>query len=1083
MKHFKEGVKMDSYDETEEFQDNQKDQHGQIHIYSVSPFENSYSDTIRFKNQEEQLKFFETSDLLNEIYKNDSYSQMERSGAIVVEGDLSHYEKVSYMRFKNGDSGVWYFAHILFCDYENIEATTIYFEIDPFQTHQFELFSHAIFGNVEQATLPNKNGGFYNVINSRQGFTVGSMIPQAQHRMKHEIQWLIAVLKTSAKLGDNDKRVNSVSFPATVKGFRYFVCPVDISTGQTLEFSYKGTTVKKNSIDRLVKELTSKFDDEQNTANQAVNIFTQKHIGLDYEVDKGKKVIIKETNFNGKIFSFGQELNQGDSGTTIPPSGNANINWTGTLKNGNVELSEANCRAIIQYCRQYKILPSVAISQMWLESFWGTSSVGQADNNWGGITYPGTGNPSVSVTQGTARGVGGSEGGFYCRYNSPTDYFNDYCYLLRDGGWYKVSGQGDFDKAISGLFISGGAVANYAASYEHYQPLMREIWNDIQNANGNRATEFLNQVYNNGWVSTSPSAGNKGIERLNELVGQLWGNGQCYAVPAEYSGILGGCGLGAGTSYGFSDIIGDTYNACNIGSGYDWAKKGWLVINRPSSADQAQVGDIINWASFGGSGLGSAGHTGVIIGKSGNTLNTIEQNAPVGSPITKHDRDFNLWQIESLVRPPLSITGGTGGTPPSSDTTSSSSTSSLPSLIEVIRAYRGTTKEIEMDFNITNQMKKYINNYLGLGDIAVESQLLNSEFTQCKLYDGFGNSYIYQIEEMPQLTNDNNTFILNGAIGDSNHIHATIKEYRKFVTDSSIPYETFNHGIMDSTPRDLTIQVDNTATFMQQNKNSYQAQQQSFKENKGLLDKQISLNDDKLANTINQSTFNANFAVTKTAIGGAESVFDSVMGMASTPSTAFNSPLMGVGMVGKGAFLGANIGADMGNALAQKKFTAENNAMNSQQNSLSNMQAKTSMNQSIRAYNASIKDISNQPISLQQVGADLSFQDSLRLDEYIFEFSLPQKFILQQANNFIKAFGVTLNLLSFDVERDYLRNRKYFNYIKLSNFTVKQLNMNQSHFNSLRSIFITGVRIWNYDAEDKQFNSRYLNTSIPNPDN
>ena len=44
-------------------------------------------------------------------------------------------------------------------------------------------------------------------------------------------------------------------------------------------------------------------------------------------------------------------------------------------------------------------------------------------------------------------------------------------------------------------------------------------------------------------------------------MGKWLGNGQCYAVPAEYSGFMGGCGLGAGTIYGFSHVIGDTSSA------------------------------------------------------------------------------------------------------------------------------------------------------------------------------------------------------------------------------------------------------------------------------------------------------------------------------------------------------------------------------------------------------------------------------------------------------------------------------------------------------------------------------------------
>ena len=137
------------------------------------------------------------------------------------------------------------------------------------------------------------------------------------------------------------------------------------------------------------------------------------------------------------------------------------------------------------------------------------------------------------------------------------------------------------------------------------------------------------------------------------------GNGQCYALSAEYSGFLGGCGMGSGTKYSFSHVIGDTTAASNIGSGYDWGAVGWKVIFNPS-LDQLVVGAIINWtqgASVGGPNAWTTdptyGHTGVIRGIEGNAILTYEQNTEYGQVVAKCVRGFiNAGSIASICIPP-----------------------------------------------------------------------------------------------------------------------------------------------------------------------------------------------------------------------------------------------------------------------------------------------------------------------------------------------------------------------------------------------------------------------------------------------
>lgn len=170
------------------------------------------------------------------------------------------------------------------------------------------------------------------------------------------------------------------------------------------------------------------------------------------------------------------------------------------------------------------------------------------------------------------------------------------------------------------------------------------------------------QTYAQTWydkfkdLKASTATGKAGIEHLETIMGKWLGNGQCYAVPAEYSGFMGGCGLGAGTIYGLSHVIGDTSAAADIGEAYDWNAVGWKVISNPTYKDLV-VGAIVNIRRGGKWGSGwtvdpTYGHTGVIYGLDNGRIQTIEQNAEQGQIVAKYDRLYFANSIQSIVIPP-----------------------------------------------------------------------------------------------------------------------------------------------------------------------------------------------------------------------------------------------------------------------------------------------------------------------------------------------------------------------------------------------------------------------------------------------
>ncbi|HEL1827824.1 TPA: glucosaminidase domain-containing protein [Streptococcus suis] len=160
----------------------------------------------------------------------------------------------------------------------------------------------------------------------------------------------------------------------------------------------------------------------------------------------------------------------------------------GDLSFNGAILKKSVLDVILAKCKEHNILPSYAITVLHFEGLWGTSAVGKADNNWGGMTWTGKGErPSgVTVTQGTARPA--NEGGHYMHYASVDDFLTDWFYLLRSGGSYKVSGAKTFSEAIKGMFKTGGAVYDYAATgYDNYLVGMSSRLKAIESENGSLA--------------------------------------------------------------------------------------------------------------------------------------------------------------------------------------------------------------------------------------------------------------------------------------------------------------------------------------------------------------------------------------------------------------------------------------------------------------------------------------------------------------------------------------------------------------------------------------------------------------------
>ncbi|MGX7309781.1 phage tail spike protein [Enterococcus casseliflavus] len=230
--------------------------------------------------------------------------------------------------------------------------------------------------------------------------------------------------------------------------------------------------------------------------------------------------------------------------------------------------------------------------------------------------------------------------------------------------WYPAAVSNGFFKSFVQQYASNWSDAGFITSVCDYivanaaSMVAPAYVEGIQNRFRNEKADAL-QLIDKTYIPFDGVTSNRGLEHLEDLLGQRVGNGQCYGLSAEYSGYMGGCGLGAGTKYGMSHLTGQgsTSAASDIGIAYDWAAVGWTVIKNPTYA-QLQVGAIINitrgalWANW-PTVDDTYGHTGVIRGLENGRIQTYEQNTEQGMIIGKFDRQYTSPAgISSIVIPP-----------------------------------------------------------------------------------------------------------------------------------------------------------------------------------------------------------------------------------------------------------------------------------------------------------------------------------------------------------------------------------------------------------------------------------------------
>ena len=380
-------------------------------------------------------------------------------------------------------------------------------------------------------------------------------------------------------------------------------------------------------------------------------------------------------------------------------------------------LSDDTIRKIARVAKKHDFPLDYAITLLHFEGLWGNSEVAKLNNNWGGMTW--TGDPlrpsGIRVSKGTARPA--NEGGNYMRYASVDDFLEDWAYLLRDGGIYKVAGAKTFDEAIKGMFKVGGAKYDYAASgYDHYLKGMRARREAINQANNGGLDDLIKGV-----SETMAVTAKQVLDVARGLIGAKKYGATHKKLIDDYNKVTPRP-VGYAVTYNddwcdaFVTVVSDRAGATNL-IGRECGverhksifkqKNIWLGLVKP------QAGDIVIWR-WDGNRNGFANHIGFVESVSGNTITTIEGNTFKGgvSQVGRNTYPWNVQSIQGYARPKY---GTTTVTPEATAKNEKKVSQHFVVTIDNLRAFQQPTATSKL---VENIKKDYVKNI----DVTVESE-------------------------------------------------------------------------------------------------------------------------------------------------------------------------------------------------------------------------------------------------------------------------------------------------------------------------------------------------------------------------
>lgn len=263
----------------------------EVRLLSAVPLNNSYEHTMDFSSKEEQTNYF----LAKTQHTFSDLTYVKEHNALMVPVASDGLYVCNYIMFQNPEfASKWFYGFITKKEYVNPNTTRIHFEIDPFQTWQFELRFRSSFIEREHCKRWNSDGS--PVINTiDEGLNYGTeyeVVDNMQYIPYNTIFFLVIVATQTmhggtAEVGKITPTLNGSPQPLT-----YYVHPFKMN-GTTPTVNMDGTAIDLSPLTDVLKSLYK----NKTAVNNIASLYITEYTGIPI-ARNGEVLTVSMSNFD-----------------------------------------------------------------------------------------------------------------------------------------------------------------------------------------------------------------------------------------------------------------------------------------------------------------------------------------------------------------------------------------------------------------------------------------------------------------------------------------------------------------------------------------------------------------------------------------------------------------------------------------------------------------------------------------------------------------------------------------------------------------------------------------------------------------
>lgn len=358
----------------------------------------------------------------------------------------------------------------------------------------------------------------------------------------------------------------------------------------------------------------------------------------------------------------------------------------------------------------------------------------------------------------------------------------------------------------------------------------------------------------------------------------------------------------------------------------------------------------------------------------------------------------------------------------------------------------------------------------------VPFKILANPYTKLTFSDGKGNMILLDLFKFNHLKDEYVAVYRWGGITENTKVAYSFGSYNRAKTNDQGNLITYENSLMiDDSPKDMPIILDNYTMYLNSNKNQLANSRANAKMSLQLAKEGNQNNLDNMNRSINAS--NRSWAIQKNAqtdnfyegqaIGIGKNLFNSGAQILSgnIASGLTGAVFGGIDSAHQMASYNRSLTAEKASRAVEQGAQKENARVNY---AFNNKVASNNYEQFIRSQNAMLADVKNHNDVIAHQGTNAQWDQQNKNNALHGQIFFSQDSVMLNAGLYFLLFGYTIK--RYAKITDYTNRKNVFNYLQTSNANVAGA-VAQPVLNTFNAMFDSGVTLWNSTKLNK-FRSR-----------